>query len=148
MLTQGLLRRACCSPALQESELFRDLAQSSGQLLHFTSPLRNSNSSHADTVARLRSVGTLSPPATWDLLSASKQVVIKTSAGYIRNDFWPGACSQTLRICVQRRGSGMQEVAGTPCLWWIRQRKRTGLPFLLPHGSDGGRQGGQLLGAA
>lgn len=42
----------------------------------------------------------------------------------------------------------MQEVSGTPCLWWIRQRKYTGLPFLLPRGSDGGRQGAQLLRAA
>lgn len=103
MLTQGLLRRASCSPALQESELFRDLAQSSVQLLHFPSLLRSSNSDHADSAAGLQSVGTLSPAATWDLLSVSKQVVIKISARYVRNDFWPGACSQTLRMRAKER---------------------------------------------
>ena len=53
-------------------------------------------------MAMLQSAGRLGTlaltPATWDLLSVSKQVVIKTFVHYVRNDFWPGACSQTLRI--------------------------------------------------
>lgn len=48
-------------------------------------------------------------PATWDLLSVSKQVVIKTSVHYVRNDFWLGACSQTLRI----RAKGRKWPAGS-----------------------------------
>lgn len=49
-----------------------------------------------------RRVGRLSTlaltPATRDLLSVSKQVVIKTSLHYVRNYFWPSACSETLHI--------------------------------------------------
>lgn len=61
----------------------------------------------------LQSAGRLSAlallPATWDLLSVSKQVVIKTSVHYVRNDFWPGACSQTLHI----RAKGRKWPAGS-----------------------------------
>lgn len=40
----------------------------------------------------------------------------------------------------QRRGSGTQEASGTPCLWWLRQRKYTGLAFqLLVALKDSGR---------
>lgn len=66
----------------------------------------------AAVVGRLCALGLT--PATWDLLSVPKQVVIKTFH-YVRNDFWLGACSQTL--CIRAKGgSGLQEVSGTQCL--------------------------------
>lgn len=85
-------------------------------------------------------------PAAWDLLSGSIQVAIKIFVHYVRNDFWPGACSQTL--CIRAKGgSGLQEMSGTQCLWLTRQRKYTGLDSLLSYSSE---QGGwtELPGAA
>lgn len=76
-------------------------------------------------------------PAAWGLLSVSIQVAIKIFLHYVRNYFWPGACSQTL--CIRAKGgSGLQEMSGTQCLWWTRQRKYTGLDSLLPCSSGQG----------
>lgn len=55
-------------------------------------------------------------PAAWGLLSVSIQVAINIFVHYVRNYFWPGACSQTLCICAEG-GSGPQEMSGTQCLW-------------------------------
>lgn len=134
-------RGLSCNQDLQESEHFQDLAQSSIQLLRFSLLLRCSigGSEHADITVMLHSEGRFGAPAltpaAWDLLSVSKQVAIKIFVHYVRNYFWPGACSQTL--CIRaKEGSGPQEMSGTRCLWWTRQRKYTGLDSLLPCSSE------------
>lgn len=94
-----------------------------------------------DVIVMLHSRGRLNAPvltpAPWGLLSVSILVAIKISVHYVWNDFWPSACSQTL--CIRaKQGSGLQEMSGTQCLWWARQRKYTGLDSLLPCCSEQG----------
>lgn len=77
-------------------------------------------SEDVDVIVMLHSGGRLGAPAltpaAWGLLSVSIQVAIKIFLHYVRNDFWPGARSQTL--CIRaKRGSGLQEMSGTQCLW-------------------------------
>lgn len=110
-------------------------------LLHFTLLLRGSfsTSNCTDAVVLLQALGTLCSPATWDLLLVSKQVVIKTPVHYFRNDFWPSACSQTLRIRAKERKRNTGSIWDTVSVV-AETEEIHGSRFSAARGSEGLRQ--------